>query len=331
MSQVVQLEVSADEDGMRLDRWFKAHYPALGHGALQKLLRTGQVRVDGARAKANVRLEEGQSVRVPPIGDQQREYKPRGLSKQDKDFIQSLVIYKDDAVIALNKPTGLAVQGGSGTARHIDGMLGGLKFDAQDRPRLVHRLDRDTSGVLLLARTRKAAAVLAQGFKSHEIEKTYWALVAGVPRPPEGIIDIPLIKDGGAGRERVRVAERGEKGAQKAITDYAIISEAAPQFSWVALRPRTGRTHQLRVHMAVIGHPVIGDPKYGGEDAHPSGILTQGLHLHARLLDLPDPVQPYKTLGLDAELPEHMAKTFDTLGFDPKDARDVALPWQEYT
>lgn len=329
MSQVVQRDVKADEDGMRLDRWFKAHYPALGHGALQKLLRTGQVRVDGSRAKANVRLEEGQLVRIPPIGDQQRTYKRPGLSKQDAEFIQSLVIYRDDNVIAINKPSGLAVQGGSGTTRHIDGMLDGLKFGAEDRPRLVHRLDRDTSGVLLLARTRKAATVLGQGFKSHEIEKTYWALIVGVPRPMEGSIDMPLIKDGGQGRERVRPAENGEKNAQKAITDFAVISEAAPQFSWVALRPRTGRTHQLRVHMAAIGHPVVGDQKYGGEAAHPSGILTQGLHLHARLLDLPDPLQPYKTLGLDAELPEHMAATFATLGFDLRDARNHVLPWQE--
>ncbi|MFA7638207.1 MAG: RluA family pseudouridine synthase, partial [Parvibaculum sp.] len=210
MNEVAQIAVTNDEDGLRLDRWFRRHFPLVTHGRLEKLLRTGQVRVDGARAKANVRLEQGQIVRVPPLGDEAVKPAPkadRGFSDQDAAFIRSLVIHKDKSILVLNKPAGLAVQGGTKTERHIDGMLDALTFDAAERPRLVHRLDRDTSGVLVLARTAKAAAALARSFKERDTRKIYWALVVGVPTPRQGTIDLALTKEGGPRAERVFAAE----------------------------------------------------------------------------------------------------------------------------
>ncbi len=329
MSGVETRQVRGDESGMRLDRWFRHHYPHVTQGRLQKLLRSGQVRVDGGRVKANVRLETGQAVRIPPLPDKTGEpsaEQPKQVSKREADELRSLVIYRDHHVIALNKPHGLAVQGGSGTRRHLDGMLDVLKFDAEDRPRLVHRLDRDTSGLLLLARTRKAATFLSAAFKGHDVVKTYWALVAGVPRPERGTIDVRLAKTGHAGEQRVRPVERSDPNGQKAVTHYVTLASAAPAASWLALRPETGRTHQLRAHMAAIGHPIIGDGKYGDRSAEPGGEISSRLHLHARSLSLPNPAGG--RLDLECPLPEHMAKTWAFLGLDTEVDGD---PFEEFS
>lgn len=331
MSGVQSIEVGPGEDGMRLDRWFKAHFPGLGHGALQKLLRTGQVRVDGGRAKANARVETGQIIRVPPLDDQKVHRKPRrevSLSKQDLSFIRSLVLHRDDHVIALNKPSGLATQGGSKTDRHIDGLLDGLTFDADERPRLVHRLDRDTSGVLLLARTRKAASVLAKSFQARETEKTYWALVEGVPRPEQGRVDLPIVKAGKDGDQRMVPARKSDSGAQRAVTVFATVERAGRRFSWLALSPLTGRTHQLRVHMEAIGHPVVGDRKYrggdGGDEVEDWEGIDDMLHLHARSIRIAHP-RGAGVFEVSAPLPDHMQRTWQLLGFDPRDGDALQL------
>lgn len=322
MSDVEHVEVASAETGMRLDRWFKTHYPAIPYGALQKLLRTGQVRVDGGRVKANARLEEGQTVRVPPIRPESLKSpnkKPRTppvISAEDERFIQKLVIYKDQHVLAINKPAGLAVQGGTNTTRHVDGLLDALKFDADERPRLVHRLDKDTSGVLLLARDRATASALGDILRTHEARKTYWALLKGVPSPQRGEIDLPLIKKGGAQAEKMHVAEEGEDGARQAVTRYAVLEPAGSKLCWAALWPMTGRTHQLRVHMAAIGNPVVGDGKYGGAEAHPGGEISSNLHLHARKIEFDNP-SGKGTLKITAELSDHMLKTWGLFGFDP--------------
>ena len=320
MSGVEQKRVSDDEDGLRLDRWFKAHYPELAHGQLQKLLRTGQIRVDGARVKAGMRLQSGQSVRVPPMAPVRRRAESIKPSKDDAAFIRSLVLYEDADVIALNKPPGLAVQGGTKTHRHIDGMLDALAVDPGEQLRLVHRLDKDSSGVLLIARSRKAAAALGKALKAHQAKKIYWALVVGVPRPEQGAIEAPLVKRGQAGEERVVVAEDGSKEAQHALTHFRVIDTAGRELAWVALWPVTGRTHQLRVHMAAIGHPIVGDGKYGGADAHPGGEIGGRLQLHARRIEIDLPSG--KRLEIEAPLPPHMAETWRLLGFegDPGDA-----------
>jgi len=282
MSGVAIIEVAHGEEGLRLDRWFKTRYPRLTHGRLEKLLRTGQVRVDGARAKANLRLKPGQKVRVPPLEAAAGEApkRPALPSRADTAFIESLVIHADDDLIALNKPPGLATQGGSRASRHVDALAAGLAAGGE-KPRLVHRLDKATSGVLLLARTRSAAAAIGKALRRREARKIYWALVAGVPSPPEGAIDMALAKGGRPGRERMGPAGEGAEAAKHALTRYRVIETAGEELAFVALWPVTGRTHQLRVHMAAIGHPVIGDSKYGGAAAARPGF-ERLLHLHAR-------------------------------------------------
>ena len=318
MSRVEHITVTSGEAGMRLDRWFSSHYPALGHGALQKLLRTGQVRVDGGRVKAKDRVEAGQTVRIPPLpvkNDRGPAAHDRHLSVSDEKFIRDLIIYQDDDVVALNKPPGLAVQGGTKTGRHVDMLLDGLRHRNGERPRLVHRLDKDTSGVLLLARSRAAAAMLGKALQGRRVIKTYWALLKGVPSPVQGEIDQALAKRGGDGKERMDFAEDRDDGSKRAVTRYEVIEKAGQKCCWAALWPLTGRTHQLRVHMAGIGHPVIGDGKYGGEEAHPGGEISPQLHLHAREIEVP--LARGKSLKIKAALPEHMAKTWGLLGFDP--------------
>ncbi len=303
---------------MRLDRWFRAHYPDLKHGQLQKLLRSGQVRVDGGRAKANARLEAGQTVRVPPmkLEGSAPEARQAAITPDDIRFVQSLVIHKDDQVLALNKPPGLAVQGGTKTQRHLDGLLDGLKYKASERPRLVHRLDKDTSGVLLLARDRPSATALGDALKGREAVKTYWALVEGVPSPARGEISLPLAKKGAPQSERVQVCSPGEEGAQRAVSRYAVIETAGRKLSWVALWPITGRTHQLRAHMAAIGHPIVGDGKYGSGHAASGGEIENRLHLHAREISIPHPAGG--RLKVSAPLADHMRKTWKLLGLDPE-------------
>ncbi len=314
MSGVDLVEVGLEEDDVRLDRWFRRHYPGLRHGALEKLLRTGQIRIDGKRAKANSRLVAGQKVRVPPQAAEARpepSSRPAGPDERDADFIRSLVIYSDEQVIALNKPAGLAVQGGTKTKRHIDAMLDALRFDKKERPRLVHRLDRDTSGVLLLARTAKVAATLGRTFQGRQVRKIYWALVVGSPALDKGRIDLPLGKRPGARGEQMAADSAGKK----AVTLYSVLETAGQTAAWLALWPLTGRTHQLRVHCAAIGHPILGDGKYGGEAAFlPGEGLPKQLHLHARELVLPHPSSRGE-LSIAAELPPHMAQSWKLFGF----------------
>ncbi|MGZ0188915.1 MAG: RluA family pseudouridine synthase, partial [Alphaproteobacteria bacterium] len=280
MTGVVTVEVNADEGGLRLDRWFKRRYPELPHGKLQKLTRSGQIRVDGKRVKAGDRIEPGQQVRVPPFGTPpprtERPAPPKpAVSAEDAALIRSIVIYEDEATLAINKPPGLATQGGTGTTRHVDGLLTGMS-SAKDRPRLVHRLDRDTSGVLLLGKTASSAAALAKAFRDRSARKIYWAIVAGLPSPPQGTIDMPLLKAGGNGNEKMIWDE--DKG-DRAVTDYAILERAGRFACIVALMPLTGRTHQIRAHMAAIGNPILGDGKYGGPDPLFFGGITTEAHM----------------------------------------------------
>ncbi len=308
------VEVTGEDDDIRLDRWFKRHYPALGHGRLEKMIRKGQVRIDGARAKASTRLAAGQQIRVPPIGEVGGKPKKKParikLGRDETADLQARVIYRDDDVLAINKPAGLAVQGGSGTTRHLDAMLDALTFGAKERPRLVHRLDKDTSGVLLLGRSASAAAKLAESFRRKTTRKIYWAMVSGVPRPHEGKVDAKLAKLPGKGGERVQV---DPKSGKPATTYYAVIEAAARRCAWVGLMPVTGRTHQLRVHMAAIGHPIVGDGKYGDEELDLPG-LPHKLHLHAREITIAGPKN--KIIRAVAPLSDHMAETWQMFGLN---------------
>src|SRR6201996_6536447 len=263
MKEVRTLHVGAGEDGVRLDRWFKRRWPHLNHIQIQKMVRSGQIRVDGARAKADTRLTAGAQVRVPPLPDapEPGDKKKQGLTERDIAYAKAMVLYEDDEVLALNKPSGLAVQGGTKTTKHVDRLLSAWG-EGLERPRLVHRLDRDTSGVLLLGKTPAAAARLSGAFAKRKAQKTYWAIVAGAPRPPEGVIELHLVKKGVGDREMVVPADPKEFGAQPADTEYVTISRAAHRATWMALRPLTGRTHQLRAHMKAVGHSILGDPKH---------------------------------------------------------------------
>jgi len=313
---VRHMEVSRDDDDIRIDRWFKRHFPNVPYGQLAKWLRTGQVRVDGGRAKPSLRLASGQQIRLPPMAPvtAKTERTRPEVSPKAAAEIRERVIYRDDHVIALNKPSGLAVQGGTGTTRHVDAMLDALRYDAQERPRLVHRLDKDTSGVLILARTRRAAQILSASFQGRTVEKVYWALVLGVPDIQSGTIDAPLAKRGGTGQEKVEETDDG----QFAETDYRVLDHAAGRVSWLELRPRTGRTHQLRAHCAVIGNPILGDGKYGGRESFLSG-LPKRLHLHAQTLRLPHP-EGGERLELSAPLDAELQKSWEFVGFDPRTA-----------
>jgi 23S rRNA pseudouridine955/2504/2580 synthase len=316
---VQTLTVTEDEEGMRLDRFLKHRFPALGFTAAQKILRTGQVRVDGGRVKGETRLAAGQAVRIPPLrhdGDDPEAPAVRRSSGDDGDFLRSITLFENRDVLVLNKPFGLAVQGGSGTTRHVDGMLDALRGEDGQRPRLVHRLDKDTSGCLVIAKTRLAAAELAKTFRSRSARKIYWAVVAGVPRLRQGRISSYLAKEGGETGERMRIAEHGERHASHALTYYAVVDQAGPTAAWLSLKPVTGRTHQLRAHCEHIGHPIIGDPKYFRKENRelPGGIQNR-LHLLARRIVLPLP-RGGGTLDVTAPLPAHMVQSFNLLGFD---------------
>jgi 23S rRNA pseudouridine955/2504/2580 synthase len=321
---VETIVVKGSEAGLRLDRWFRVHFPEVGYSYLQKLLRSGQVRLDSKRVQANARLEAGQQVRVPAVVRQPPKAKPSlsaplGVSKGDRDLIERAILFEDEHVMVLNKPFGIAVQGGTGTKRHIDGILAGMadRFGGE-RPRLVHRLDRDTTGVLLVAKTRDAAAKLGRIFQTRSAAKTYWALVKGVPRPPQGKVEAALVKAAGPdGEDRVRKALPGEQEkAMHATTHYAVIDRVAHRAAWVSLKPVTGRQHQLRAHMALIGHPIAGDNKYEGDKVLADSGMEAKLHLHARRLVIPHPVAGEKAIDVSAPLPAHMARTWELLGLD---------------
>lgn len=332
MSGVQTITVGEDEGDQRLDRFLKRRFPQLSQGMVEKMCRKGECRVDGGRVKSNARVEEGMQVRVPPLPDTRAPAVVRtGVSEADTRLIQSCVIYRDDHVIAINKPAGLPTQGGSGQNRHVDGMAEALKFGFEDKPRLVHRLDKDTSGVLLLARTRLAAKALTAAMRHRETRKIYWALVAGVPTPYLGEIKYGLVKaagrgKGGEGEKMIAVHPReveNTPGAKRASTLYATLFRVASRAAWVAMEPITGRTHQLRAHMAEIGHPIIGDGKYGGSGqenmgdgwgAQLGGIISKKLHLHARMMRFEHP-HTRKVITITAPMPDHMAASWDTFGW----------------
>jgi 23S rRNA pseudouridine955/2504/2580 synthase len=331
MASVENRTVVPDEAGMRLDRWFKEHFPDLAFGHLQKLLRSGQVRVDGGRVKTSTRLEAGQAVRIPPLPGGQGApaagggAAPEGVSAapakspvkiaNDADALTAMILHEDDQVFVFNKPAGLAVQGGSGLSRHVDGMLEAFRDRKGQKPRLVHRLDRDTSGVLVVARTRLAAQKLAEAFRARATRKIYWALVKGVPKPHQGRISTWLAKEGTPDGDRMRVARHGADDASHAVSLYSVVEQAGNQLAWLSMRPVTGRTHQLRAHAAHIGHPIVGDPKYFNDEEWqlPGGIQNK-LHLHARRIVIPHPAGG--TLDVTAPLPPHMQQSWNLLGFD---------------
>lgn len=312
MSQVQLVTVEKQDNSIRLDRWFARHYPALKNGQLQRLIRGKNIRVNQLKTTADYRLKTGDIIRIPPLEVSPKNNLARDLSKADMEFMQSLVIYKDESVLVLNKPAGLAVQGGTKTERHIDGMLDALRFEKNEKPHLVHRLDKDTSGILVIGRTANDAAKLAEAFKSRKAQKIYWAVVVGKPKLLSGKIDAPLAKLGNVrGGEQMKVDyEHG----QRAQTLYRVIDSLSNKASWLELAPLTGRTHQLRVHCATMNTPIVGDVKYGGERAVSLGLANaKKMHLHARAISIPHPNG--SILRITADLPPHIKQTFDFLGF----------------
>jgi len=328
MTGVETVTVRPEDGAGRLDRWFKRHYPGLSHGRLEKLLRTGQIRVDGKRAHARDPIAPGQAIRVPPLPETPaapaKPSAPRARP-QDVALLRETVLYRDDWAIAVNKPAGLAVQGGTNTDRHVDALLDGLRFESKERPRLVHRLDKDTSGVLLIARHAAAAAFFTRAFRDKTTRKIYWAITVGLPEIRQGRIDLALAKQAGIrGGERVQADAEGKS----AVTYYTVVDHAGTRASWLALLPVTGRTHQLRAHCAALGTPILGDGKYGGSGAQlAGGAAARQLHLHARSLDIPHPQGG--TLSVTAPLPAHMRRMWEFFGFDanvPDPFAELELP-----
>ena len=311
--QVRQFTVDAEDDGIRLDRWFKRHLPDANFNIVSRWSRTGQLRVDGKRAAPGDRIEAGQIIRVPPaepVAAPRPKIERRKLSEDEIAFVRELVIHEDGQAIVVNKPPGLATQGGTKTTQHLDGLLDGLAGEGQ-RPKLVHRLDKDTSGALLVARTPRSAAFFSKAFSGRTARKVYWALVVGVPELKDGLIDLPLAKQPGTGGEKMHV---DEENGLPSRSRYRVIERAGNRAAWVELQPFTGRTHQLRVHMAAIGHPIVGDGKYGGQDAFLTGAISRKLHLHARRLRIDHP--DGGAVDVTADLPPHFAESLASLGFD---------------
>jgi 23S rRNA pseudouridine955/2504/2580 synthase len=308
--------VSEDDDGIRLDRWFKRNQPDTSFNIVSRWARTGQLRLDGKRVAPGERIAAGQEIRLPPIDAEPARRGPakpkrEPLTAEEEEFVRSLVIYEDSDSFVFNKPPGLATQGGTKTTHHLDRLLDGLEDEKGNRPKLVHRLDKDTSGVLLVARTARAAAYFSKSFSGRTAKKVYWALVMGVPSADEGLIDAPLAKQPGTGGEKMHI---DEENGQPAKTRWRVIDRAGNRAAWVELQPLTGRTHQLRAHMAAIGHPIVGDGKYGGADAFLTGGISRKLHLHARRLRIDSPTKG--KIDVTAELPDHMAQSLETLGFE---------------
>jgi len=316
-TSVQTVTVTPDEAGMRVDRFFEARFPGLSFSHIQRIVRKGEVRVNGRRIEPKDRLEAGQTVRIPPLKLDQPRPRTGAAAEAEKtrDFLRSITLYEDDDVLVLNKPMGLAVQGGSGTTRHVDGMLEALRARDGQRARLVHRLDKDTAGCLLVAKTRFAAAALAKSFRSRSARKIYWALVAGVPKPRQGRISTFLAKEEREEDSVMRIARHGEEGASHAVTYYAVVETAGRRLAWVSLKPVTGRTHQLRAHMAHIGHPIVGDPKYfSRDDWELPGGMQNKLHLLARRIVIPHPRGG--VIDATAPLPPHMQQSWNLLGLD---------------
>ena len=316
-TKVQTVTVTADENNMRVDRFLEARFPGLSFSHIQRVVRKGELRVDGKRVDSKDRLEEGQSVRIPPlkldapkVGGALSEAAQKTLAT-----LKEMTLYEDDDVLVLNKPAGLAVQGGSGTTRHIDQMLEVMRDSKGQKPRLVHRIDKETSGCLLIAKTRFAATHLTGAFRSRSARKIYWALVAGVPKPKQGRISTFLAKEESEDDTIMRIAAHGDEGASHAVTYYAVVETAGSKLAWVSLKPVTGRTHQLRAHMAHIGHAIIGDPKYFNiENWELPGGLQNRLHLLARRIVIPHPRGG--VIDATAPLPPHMQQSWNLLGLD---------------
>ena len=316
-TQVQTVTVTADEAGMRVDRFLEAKFPGLSFSHIHRVIRKGELRVNGKRVDGKDRLEAGQAVRIPPLKVEAPKATVSEADEKTAAFLKSIILYEDDDVLVFNKPMGLAVQGGSGTTRHLDGMLDVMRDASGQRPRLVHRLDKDTSGCLLVAKTRFAASALAKVFRSREARKTYWALVAGVPKPHQGRISTFLAKEEREDELVMRIAKHGEEGASHAVTYYAVVETSAQQLAWVSLKPVTGRTHQLRAHMAHIGHAIVGDPKYfNKENWQLPGGMQNRLHLLARRIAVPHPRGG--VIDVTAPLPPHMVQSWNLLGLDLK-------------
>ncbi len=316
-TQVQTVTVTADEAGMRVDRFLEAKFPGLSFSHIHRVIRKGELRVNGKRVDGKDRLEAGQAVRIPPLKVEAPKPTVSEADEKTAAFLKSIILYEDDDVLVFNKPMGLAVQGGSGTTRHLDGMLDVMRDASGQRPRLVHRLDKDTSGCLLVAKTRFAASALAKVFRSREARKIYWALAAGVPKPHQGRISTFLAKEEREDELVMRIAKHGEDGASHAVTYYAVVETSAQQLAWVSLKPVTGRTHQLRAHMAHIGHAIVGDPKYFNKENWqlPGGIQNR-LHLLARRIAVPHPRGG--VIDVTAPLPPHMVQTWNLLGLELK-------------
>ncbi len=313
---VQTIAVLPDESGMRVDRFLEAKFPGLSFSHIQRVIRKGELRVNGKRVDAKDRLEDGQKVRIPPLklgAPKQRE--GQEADEKTRAFLKSITLFEDADVLVLNKPMGLAVQGGSGTVKHVDGMLEVMRDAHGQRPRLVHRLDKDTAGCLLVAKTRFAATALAKTFRTRSARKVYWALVVGVPRPKQGRISTFLAKEEVDEDSFMRIARHGEEGASHAVTFYAVVETAGQGLAWVSLKPVTGRTHQLRAHMDHIGHPIVGDPKYFNKENWqlPGGIQNR-LHLLARRIVVPHPRGGI--IDATAPLPPHMQQSWNLLGLD---------------
>jgi 23S rRNA pseudouridine955/2504/2580 synthase len=314
---VQTVTVSPDESGMRVDRFLEARFSGLSFSHIQRIIRKGELRVNGRRVDGKDRLQAGQAVRIPPLRLDQPKPRTPGSEADEKTraFLRSITLHEDDDVLVLNKPMGLAVQGGPGLTRHVDGMLEVLRDRDGQRPRLVHRLDKDTAGCLLVAKSRFAAAALAKSFRSRSARKIYWALVAGVPRPRQGRVSTFLAKEERDEESFMRIAQHGDEGASHAVTYYAVVDTAGSKLAWLSLKPVTGRTHQLRAHMAHIGHPIVGDPKYFDiQNWELPGGLQSRLHLLARRIAVPHPRGG--TIDVTAPLPPHMQQSWNLLGLD---------------
>lgn len=319
------ITVAEDDDGQRLDRWLKKEVSDLPYGLAQKLIRKGAIRVDDKKKKADTRLSAGQVVRIPPVDDPGQSSaikdKPRRkVTDADAKAIRGMVIYDDGDILALNKPPGLAVQGGTNTQKHIDGMLPVLAAENGVVPRLVHRLDKDTSGILLLARSADMARKLGFIFKDGAVKKLYAAITVPCPEEKEGTITAPLAKSG-QDFEKMRLDEEDGKTA---ITEFRVIEQAGHRCAFTAFWPRTGRTHQIRAHAALIGSPVWGDRKYGGLKDETGEYLLSGpeelshdLHLHAARIILKHP-STGKVLDISAAFPKKLARSWNSLGFEAR-------------
>ena len=316
MADARTFTVTDDDDGIRLDRWFRRNQPEISFNMVSRWARTGQLRVDGKRVAPGERIAAGQEIRVPP-NEPEPERRERARPKREpldpdeQEFVRSLVIHADRDAFVLNKPPGLATQGGTKTSNHLDRLLDGLADESGNRPKLVHRLDKDTSGALLVARSARAAALFSKSFSGRTAKKIYWALIVGVPSADDGLIDAPLAKQPGTGGEKMHVDP--EHGAS-AKTRWRVIDRAGNRAAWVELQPLTGRTHQLRAHMAAIGHPIVGDGKYGGADSFLTGGISRKLHLHARRLKIDSPGGG--KIDVTAQLPDHFAQSLETIGFE---------------